>query len=213
MFGNEEQNNDSIESENSMRNVRLDYPLPTSSFVVSVDEWQTIHSECVEFTDQIGPNSFNGVYNGRRVAIEKIRGYSARLVELMRCGHKCILQFHGVCIDENHGLCVVFKLMEGGSFHDVILKGKKLLAREIVRISTDVAEWVKFVNDHGVSYRDLNANRILLDRQGNACLGDMGIVTVCQNMGEVMEYETDGCRWLAPEVYVNINISMTMCWH
>ncbi|MCL7034463.1 hypothetical protein MKW94_005736 [Papaver nudicaule] len=234
MFGNEEQNNDSVESENSMRNVRLDYPLPTSSFVVSVDEWQTIQSgadeisswllssECVEFTDQISPNSFKGVYNGRRVAIEKIRGcergnayqFEIRrdLLELMRCGHKCILQFHGVCIDENHGLCVVFKLMEGGSLHDVILKGKKLLAREIVRISADVAEGVKFMNDHGVAYRDLNANRILLDRQGNACLGDMGIVTVCQNMGEVMEYETDGYRWLAPEIIAGDPESVTETW-
>ncbi|MCL7038671.1 hypothetical protein MKW94_025607 [Papaver nudicaule] len=234
MFGNEEQNNDSIENENSMPNVRLDYPLPTSSFVVSVDEWQTIQSgadeisswllssECVEFTDQIGPNSFKGVYNGRRVSIGKIRGcergnayqFEIRrdLLELMRCGHKCILQFHGVCIDENHGLCVVFKLMEGGSLHDVILKGKKLLAREIVRISADVAEGVKFMNDHGVAYRDLNANRILLDRQGNACLGDMGIVTVCQNMGEVMEYETDGYRWLAPEIIAGDPESVTETW-
>ncbi|KAI3866305.1 hypothetical protein MKW98_007960 [Papaver atlanticum] len=234
MFGNEEQNYENIESENSMPNVQLECPLPSSSFVVSVDEWQTIQSggdeisswllssECVEFTDQIGANSFKGVYNGRRVAIEKIRGcergnayqFEIRrdLLELMRCGHKCVLQFHGVCIDENHGLCVVFKLMEGGSLHDLILKGKRLLAREIVRISTDVAEGVKFMNDHGVAYRDLNPNRILLDRQGNACLGDMGIVTVCQSMGEVMEYETDGYRWLAPEIIAGDPESVTETW-
>ena len=56
------------------------------------------------------------------------------------------------------------------------------------------------MNDHGVAYRDLNTPRILLDRHGNACLGDMGIVTACKSVGEAMEYETDGYRWLAPEV-------------
>ncbi|OVA02777.1 Protein kinase domain [Macleaya cordata] len=231
--GNDEQNYEN-DIDNSIPRVQLQVPLPTSSFVVSVDEWQTIqsggdeigswllNSDQIEFTDQIGPNSFKGVYNGRRVAIEKIRGcergnayqFEIRrdMLELMSCGHKCIIQFHGVCIEENHGLCVVMKLMEGGSLHDVIQKGKKLLAREIIRISADVAEGIKFMNDHGVSYRDLNTNRILLDRQGNACLGDMGIVTVCKNMGDVTEYETDGYRWLAPEIIAGDPESVTETW-
>ncbi|RVX22740.1 hypothetical protein CK203_008227 [Vitis vinifera] len=61
-------------------------PLPTSSFVVSVDEWQTVqsggeeigkwllNSDNLEFVDQIGPNSFKGVYKGKRVGIEKLKG-------------------------------------------------------------------------------------------------------------------------------------------
>ena len=41
---------------------------------------------------------------------------------------------------------------------------------------------------------------ILLDKNGNSCLGDMGIVSACKNAGDATEYETDGYRWLAPEV-------------
>ena len=211
-----------FENSNLSENLQIEMPLCTSSFAVTVDEWQTIQSggnelgkwllssENLEFVDQMGPNSFKGVYKGRRVAIEKIKGcekgvsykFELRkdLLELMTCGHKNILMFYGVCIDENHGLCVVTKLMEGGSVHELMLKNKKLQTKEITRIAIDIVEGIKFMNDHGVAYRDLNTQRILLDKNGNACLGDMGILTACKNLGEAMEYETDGYRWLAPEV-------------
>ncbi|EXB37972.1 putative serine/threonine-protein kinase [Morus notabilis] len=220
--------------ENLGQKVELQMPLPTSSFVASVDEWQTIqssdeigkwllNSDYLEFVDQVGPNSFKGVYKGKKVGIEKLKGcekgnsydFELRkdLLELMTCGHKNILQFHGVCVDENHGLCVVTKLMEGGSVFDLMLKSKKnIQTKEIIRIATDVAEGIKFMNDHGVAYRDLNTQRILLDRHGNACLGDMGIVAVCKSVGEAMEYETDGYRWLAPEIIAGDPECVTETW-
>ncbi|KAF2290255.1 hypothetical protein P3X46_028052 [Hevea brasiliensis] len=221
-------------TENLSVKIQLEMPLPTSSFVISVDEWQTIqsgadeigkwllNSDNLEFIDQIGPNSFKGVYKGKRVGIEKLKGcdngnsydFELRkdLLELMTCGHKNILQFYGVCVDENHGLCVVTKLMEGGSVNDLMLKNKKLQTKEIIKIAADAAEGIKFMNDHGVAYRDLNTQRILLDRHGNACLGDMGIVTACKSMGEAMEYETDGYRWLAPEIIAGDPESVIETW-
>ncbi|XVF16050.1 hypothetical protein REPUB_Repub09cG0208000 [Reevesia pubescens] len=222
--------------ENSNTKIQLQMPLPTSSFVVLVDEWQTIqsggdeigkwllNSDNLEFIDQIGPssNSFKGVYRGKRVGIEKLKGcdkgnsyefeLQKDLLELMTCGHRNILQFYGVCVDENNGLCVVTKLMEGGSVHDLMLKNKKLQIKDIMRIAADVAEGVKFMNDHGVAYRDLNTQRILLDKHGNACLGDMGIVTACKSVGEAMEYETDGYRWLAPEIIAGDPENVTETW-
>ncbi|GLT80732.1 hypothetical protein SLA2020_521560 [Shorea laevis] len=220
--------------ENSNAKIQLQMPLPTSSYVISVDEWQTIlsggneigkwllNSDSIEFIDQIGTNSFKGVYKGKRVAIEKLKGcdkgnsyeFEIRkdLLELMTCGHKNILRFDGVCIDDNHGLCVVTKLMEGGSVHDLMLKSKKLQTKEIIRIAVDVAEGVKFMNDHGVACRDLNTQRILLDRHGIACLGDMGMVTACKSFGEAMEYETDGYRWLAPEIIAGDPENVTETW-
>ncbi|XP_044504812.1 dual specificity protein kinase shkB-like [Mangifera indica] len=220
--------------ENLNMKIQLQMPLPTSSIVVSVDEWQTIqsggeeigkwllNSDNLEFIDQIGPNSFKGVYKGKKVGIEKLKGcdkgnsyeFELRkdLLELMTCGHKNILEFYGVCVDESHGLCVVTKLMEGGSVHDLMMKSKKLQTKEIIRIGADVAEGIKFMNDHGVAYRDLNTQRILLDRHGNACLGDMGIVTACKRVGEALEYETDGYRWLAPEIIAGDPESVSETW-
>lgn len=208
--------------ENLSQNIQLQVPLPCSSFLVAVDEWQTIQSggheiekwllnaDNLEFGELLGPNSYKGAYMGKKVTIVKLRGcdkgntyefeVKKDLLELMTCRHKNILQFCGVCVDENHGLCVMTKFMEGGSVHDLMLKNKKLQSKDIVRIAVAVAEGMKFMNDHAVAYRDLNTHRILLDRHGNACLGDMGIVTACKSAGEAMDYETDGYRWLAPEV-------------
>lgn len=138
-----------------------------------------MNSKNLEFIEQIGPSSYKGVYEGKKVGIEKFKGcdkgssygFELRkdLLELMTCGHRNILQFYGVCIDENHELCVVTKLMEGGSVHNLLLKSKKLQTKEIIRIDVDVAEGLKFMNDHGIVYRDLNTHRILLNQHGNAC--------------------------------------------
>ncbi|KAG8371511.1 hypothetical protein BUALT_Bualt13G0095200 [Buddleja alternifolia] len=220
--------------ENSDSKFRLEMPLPDDSIVVAVDEWQTVISgkdgigkwllnhDAVEIVDQIGPSSFKGVYKGKKVGIEKLKGcdkgnafeFAVRkdLLELMTCGHKNIIQFHGVCVDENHGLCIVTKLMEGGSVHELIMKNKKLQTKDVLRIVSDVADGIKFMNDHGVAYRDLNTQRILLDKRGNACLGDMGIVAACNSVGEAMEYETDGYRWLAPEIIAGDPETVTETW-
>ncbi|KAG6383980.1 hypothetical protein SASPL_156233 [Salvia splendens] len=220
--------------ENSDSKLQLELPLPDDSIVVSVDEWQTVVSgrdeigrwflnyDAVEIGDQAGPGTFKGVYKGKKVRIEKLKGcdkgnayeFECRkdLLELMTCGHKNILQFHGVCVDDNHGLCIVTKLMEGGTAHDLIMKSKKIQIKEIIRIVSDVAEGIKFMNDHGIAYRDLNTQRILLDKRGNACLGDMGIVSACKSVGEAMEYETDGYRWLAPEIIAGDPENVTETW-
>ncbi|OIT00144.1 PREDICTED: probable LIM domain-containing serine/threonine-protein kinase DDB_G0287001 [Nicotiana attenuata] len=237
-LGEIEENNGQVNYRNGFENlsseVQLQIPLPGETFTVSVDEWQTVQScgdeigrwllssDNLEFADQIGPNTFRGAYKGKKVGIEKLKGcdkgnayeFELRkdLLELMTCGHKGILQLFGVCIDENHGLCVVTKLMEGGTVHDLLLKKKKLQTKEIMRIAIDIAEGIKFMNDHGVAYRDLNTQRILLDKQGNACLGDMGILAACNSVGEAMEYETDGYRWLAPEIIAGDPESVTETW-
>ncbi|PKA67109.1 Serine/threonine-protein kinase HT1 [Apostasia shenzhenica] len=220
----------SIPLENmSLRRIHLPTPLPESSLVVSIDEWQTICSgsdelgrwlvsvDEIEFVERGGSNSFKGSYRGKKVWIKMLKGCdkgSANeieirqdLMQLMSCGQKNLLQFYGVCVDESKGLCIVTPLMEGGSVHDSIQRRKKVPIRETIAIALDVAEGLLFMNDHGIAYRDLNTQKILLDREGNACLGDMGVVSTCMNAGEITEYETSGYRWLAPEVCSMIRCS------
>lgn len=172
-FGEIEEDGGELNYRNGMENsnpkVQLQMPLPSSSFVVSVDEWQTVqsggeeigkwllNSDHLEVIDQIGPNSFKGVCKGKRVGIEKLKGcdkgnsyeFELRkdLLELMTCGHKNILQFHGICIDENHGLCVVTKMMEGGSVHDLMLKNKKFQTKDLIG-----SAWECLLGGHGYSY-------------------------------------------------------------
>ncbi|KAJ0978368.1 hypothetical protein J5N97_013842 [Dioscorea zingiberensis] len=222
-----------IEAEMARR-VDLQAPLPETSMVVAIDEWQTIRSggeelgrwllssDEVEIAERAGSNSFKGNHRTKRVYVKKLKGcergsaYEIEirkdLLQLMSCGHKNILQFNGILIHDNHGLCVLTRFMDGGSVHDVIQKNKKVPIKDVLKIALDVAEGLMFMNHHGVAYRDLNTQRILLDRQGNACLGDMGIVTSCRNVGEVTEYETTGYRWLAPEIIAGDPESVSETW-
>jgi hypothetical protein len=61
-------------------------PLPNSLFHVSVDEWQTIltdademqkwllNSDSLEFSEQIGHNSYKGSYMGKKLALRSSEG-------------------------------------------------------------------------------------------------------------------------------------------
>lgn len=193
-----------------------------SSFQVEVDEWQTISSgkeeldkwlanlEEVEFLEQITSTLFKGTYKAKKVALRKLRGcekgssyeveFRKDILELMTRGHRNILPFYGICVDDTHGMCTITKFMEGGSLHELIQKSKKLPLRDVLRIAIDIAEGIFFLIDHGIVHRDLNTMSILLDKQGNAAIADIGLVCPCQILGEVLEYETGGYKWLAPEV-------------
>ncbi|CAA7392858.1 unnamed protein product [Spirodela intermedia] len=201
-------------------------PERISSFVVAVDERQALRlgasemgrwllsPEEVEIADRTGPNSFTGTCRGRKVWIKKLRGcergtaYEVQLrrdlLELMSSGHPNVLHLHGLCVDQTHGLCLVTKAMDGGSVHNLLQsRRKRIPTGELMRIAAGVAEGLRFVNDHGVCFRDLNTQRILLDKQGNSCLGNMGVVSVCKSTGEVADYETAGYQWLAPETWMS----------
>ncbi|XP_020585763.1 serine/threonine-protein kinase STY46-like [Phalaenopsis equestris] len=207
---------------NPPRQIHLPNPLPeiVCSGGVDLGRW-LLRSVDIEFVERAGINSFIGTYNGEKVWIKKLkrceRGSTyaieiqQNLMQLMSCGHKNLLQFCGVCFNASNGLCVVTRLMEGGSVHD-LMKNKKVRVRSVMKIALDVSEGLLFVNNHGVAYKDLNRQRILLDREGNACLGDMGIVSTCMNPGEVTEYETAGYQWLAPEIIAGEPESKTETW-
>ncbi|KAF5762105.1 putative non-specific protein-tyrosine kinase TKL-Pl-7 family [Helianthus annuus] len=64
----------------------------------------------------------------------------------------------------------------------IMVKNKRIQMKEIIRIAADVAEGIKFMNDHGVAYKDLNTKWILFDKNGTLCLGDIGIVAACKNV-------------------------------
>ncbi|KAH9309310.1 hypothetical protein KI387_037221, partial [Taxus chinensis] len=200
----------------------IEMPHLGSSFTIIVDEWQTICSgkeelgkwlaipEDVEFLEQITATLFKGTYKGKKVALRKLRGcergssfeveFRKDILDLMTCGHRNILPFYGICIDDTHGMCTITKLMNGGSLHELIQKSKKIQLKDVLRIAIDIAEGTLFLNDHGVVHRDLNTTSVLLDKQGNAAIADIGMVNPCKVLGEVVEYETGGYKWLAPEV-------------
>ena len=214
------------ETENSglewRRHDRISPTSSPSSIFVSVDESQLvkcgageiqkwlISPEEVEISNRISPNCFNGFCRGEKSWILSPRGcergnsYEIEIrrdvLELMSFNHPNILHLRGLLIDLNHGLSLVTESMDNGSVHDLIQKCSKIPSEEILLIARDISEGLKFINDHGFSFRDLNARSILLNDRGRACLGDLGVISVVKTTGEVVDYETSGYRWLAPEI-------------
>lgn len=81
-----------------------------------------------------------------------------------------------------------------------------------MRLITNVAEDIQFMNEHEVVFEDLNKLMTLLDKCRNACLGDMRIVSACKSVGAAMEFENDCYRWLASKIISSDLYSVTeMC--
>jgi len=108
--------------------------------------------------------------------------------------HKRYLGAH-----DTNGMCSISKFMEGGSLNVVIQGRKKIPLRDALHISIDMAEGILFLNNHGILHKDLNTERIFLDKKGNATIADIGLVHPCKILGEVLEYKTSGYKWIAPE--------------
>lgn len=151
-----------------------------------------------------------GTYKGKRVVVRKIRGcekgnsyeveFRRDILELMTCGHKNILSFYVICVDDTHGMCTITKFMEGGSLHELIQRSKNLPLRDVLHIYIDIVEGIFFLIDQGIVHIDLNTMSILLDKQGNTTIIDIAPVHPCQIWGEILEYETGRYKWLAPKV-------------
>ncbi|XP_078446510.1 uncharacterized protein LOC144715461 [Wolffia australiana] len=122
------------------------------------------------------------------------------LLEIMSSGHINVLRVHGLLLHDTLGLCQVAEYKPGGSLEGLIRRTRGGLPGAAVRrLAADIAAGLKFFNDRGAAYRDLNARRVLLDGGGGACLGAVAAAAAVTGAAAA-EYETAGYRWRAPEV-------------
>jgi len=172
----------------------------------------------------LGEGGFGKVYRADTVApfqlncaIKKLnagaqQGITELLTELQvlgTCKHENILPLLGYCVDPR-GWCLIYPLMEGGSFDDRIMLGPGSLARlgainptnsfaleplgwsSRLRILRDTFRAIAYLHtpaDHKavVLHRDIKPANILLDTHLNARLGDAGLA---KQMHEFQEGRT-----------------------
>nr|DAD20312.1 TPA_asm: hypothetical protein HUJ06_021775 [Nelumbo nucifera] len=115
--------------ENSNHKVQLQSPLLVISFIISIDEWRRKSCPAKKLRECEKGSAYE--FEIRRDLLELI-SY------------------------ENHGLCVVTKLMDGGYLPMTSFKRKKKLqTKAIIRITIGIAEGLKFMNNNGVVCIDL----------------------------------------------------------
>ncbi|CAM6099058.1 unnamed protein product [Calypogeia fissa] len=153
---------------------------------------------------------FRGTYKGETVAVKEITGVKGGSVlegELRRdvlaiasSKHKNLVPFYGISVDSRHSsyIATVSKYMAGGSLRSLIQRSSSIPLSELLRIAKDVAEGLRFLHDNGIVHRNLRSSRILMDGNGVARVGDLGLARLWNGFLEGTPH-TANYQWMAPE--------------
>jgi membrane associated rhomboid family serine protease len=100
-------------------------------------------------------------------------------------------------------LCLVMKLLGGGSLAELVTQGPVPWPR-VVQLSAQIAAALDYAHERGLVHRDIKPENVLLDGEGNAVLGDFGLVRALES-GRLTTSLSGGIlgtpAYLAPEVW------------
>ena len=83
--------------------------------------------------------------------------------------------------DRKEGPFYVMPYIEGGSLQTLCKPGQALPEDRLLPIAQQVAGALAYAHTRGIIHRDLKPANVLLDKQGNAALGDFGLVRTVFN--------------------------------
>lgn len=148
-----------------------------------------------KFDSDLPPDKREG-----KVLRTKVEGeFRREVLSLISCPHKNILKIYGVCLFSQLGICIVTKLMRGGTLlHYLQQRTTSLRLSEILKLAKDVAKGMEFLHSRGIVHMDLKTANVFLDEEGNAVIGDLGVARLANEEGEGQEIGS--YRWMAPEV-------------
>jgi len=87
--------------------------------------------------------------------------------------------------EDEHGVCLVMEIMEGGSLHDQIESGEKPSERRVLETGLEILKALSAAYAKGIIHRDLKPANILYSPSGGAKLGDFGLAQNLKSPEEV----------------------------
>lgn len=100
-------------------------------------------------------------------------------------------------------LCLVMKLLPGGSLADLLQHGPLPWPR-VVSLTAQIASALDYAHERGLVHRDIKPENVLLDEQGKAVLADFGLVRALES-GRLTTSLSGGVlgtpAYVAPEVW------------
>ncbi|WVR09155.1 hypothetical protein IAU60_006217 [Kwoniella sp. DSM 27419] len=165
--------------------------------------------------EKIGSGGFKDVFvgklRGRKVAISEFREHLSEmdireLKLLAEFSHPNIVRFRGICIpeDSTHVPCMlVSELCENGDLFDYIRNVDCPSYRRLLNLMLDIARGLEYLHTRrpAIIHRDCKSSNILINRQGQAKVGDFGLARVKNSTRSMIRSLVGTVNWQAPELW------------
>ena len=130
---------------------------------------------------------------------EFIRRFESEAQVVARLEHPHIVPLYDYWREPDSAF-LVMRYLRGGSLRDRIDEHGILDTEAAGKVLEQVGSALTFAHRNGVVHRDIKADNILLDEDGNAYLGDFGIAKEVGNEGSIAQGDIVGTpAYLAPE--------------
>ncbi len=164
----------------------------------------------------LGKGGYGVVYRARQKAVardvaikvilqryanspEFIRRFEAEAQVIARLEHPHVVPLYDYWREPDSAF-LVMRFLRGGSLRDRLDEFGALRLESIGQILEQVASALTFAHRNGVIHRDIKADNILLDEEGNAYLGDFGIAKELGTEANLTKDNIIGTpAYLAPE--------------
>jgi len=179
--------------------------LPLTAHVIDYGE--------IHVFEKVGSGHFSkvnrGEYRGMEVAVKKLRtkvyrkdkdkilrAFKQEISLLRELKHHNVIGMIGICTKPK---CIVTEFLDNGSLHDFLRKPTCVVDIHLqTQFAMDIALGMNYLHSMKIIHRDLKSHNLLLDKNYNVKIGDLGIsriATTTQTMTSV-----GSVAWTAPEV-------------
>nr|XP_031862308.1 uncharacterized protein CI109_002273 [Kwoniella shandongensis]KAA5529380.1 hypothetical protein CI109_002273 [Kwoniella shandongensis] len=165
--------------------------------------------------EKIGSGGFKDVFvgklRGRKVAISEFRGHLSEmdireLKLLAEFSHPNIVKFRGICIPEDSSqipCMLVSELCENGDLFDYIRNVPCPTLKRLLGLMLDLSRGLEYLHTRkpSIIHRDCKSSNILINRQGQAKVGDFGLARVKNSTRSMIRSLVGTVNWQAPELW------------
>ena len=196
----------------------------TKPAVIVAPRSNTTRLEDFEIQRKLGKGSFGVVYavTRRRDPTEKKKTYVMKQISmgpsradqedainecrvLAKLNHAHVVRYHESFVASGNRLCIVMEYAPKGTVHSLVQGAKpKTLPEDVVwKLTLQSALGLHHIHSLKILHRDIKAENIFLDKDGNAKIGDLGVAKVMTRTVDFAKTLVGTPYYLSPELCEN----------
>jgi len=111
---------------------------------------------------------------------DQLARFRQEALVLARLSHPNIVQVYDF-IEWDNLFLIAIELVEGGDLEDMLKVTEPLAINEIIRLTLQMAEALRYAHERGIVHRDLKPANVLISKSGEAKITDFGIAKLAQS--------------------------------